>query len=227
MGKEMDLSKKLLEELKKHNKINNYIFEQDAPPPPDDLALGTPPPTPEAGALPAAPEAGAPPEAPAAEPSAPIDVESDPDVEKIGDETSGDSETEELDITELVTSQKNMEEKQNEYFQNLFSQIQNLESKLSEMDKIMDKINSIETKIEKYREKTPQEKLELRSLDSGPFNQKLTQFFDDKLQDIEKSGKNEYVITPDDVENYSQAGIKNSFNNLDSEEDDTNTYTYR
>ena len=91
----------------------------------------------------------------------------------------------------------------------------------------VDKINSIETKIEKYREKTPQEKLELRSLDSGPFNQKLTQFFDDKLQDIEKSGKNEYVITPDDVENYSQAGIKNSFNNLDSEEDDTNTYTYR
>ena len=226
MGKEMDLSKKLLEELKKHNKINNYIFEQDAPPPADDLGLGTPPASPEAGALPPA-EPSVPAGPPAAEPSTPVDVESDPDVEKIGDETSGDSETEELDITELVTSQKNMEEKQNEYFQNLFSQIQNLESKLSEMDKIMDKINSIETKIEKYREKTPQEKLELRSLDSGPFNQKLTQFFDDKLQDIEKSGKNEYVITPDDVENYSQAGIKNSFNNLDSEEDDTNTYTYR
>ena len=226
MGKEMDLSKKLLEELKKHNKINNYIFEQDAPPPADDLGLGTPPASPEAGALPPA-EPSVPAGPPAAEPSTPVDVESDPDVEKIGDETSGDSETEELDITELVTSQKNMEEKQNEYFQNLFSQIQNLESKLSEMDKIMDKINSIETKIEKYREKTPQEKLELRSLDSGPFNQKLTQFFDDKLQDIEKSGKNEYVITPDDVENYSQAGIKNSFNDLDSEEDDTNTYTYR
>jgi len=226
MGKEMDLSKKLLEELKKHNKINNYIFEQDAPPPADDLGLGTPPAAPEAGALPPA-EPSVPAGPPAAEPSTPVDVESDPDVEKIGDETSEDSETEELDITELVTSQKNMEEKQNEYFQNLFSQIQNLESKLSEMDKIMDKINSIETKIEKYREKTPQEKLELRSLDSGPFNQKLTQFFDDKLQDIEKSGKNEYVITPDDVENYSQAGIKNSFNDLDSEEDDTNTYTYR
>ena len=226
MGKEMDLSKKLLEELKKHNKINNYIFEQDAPPPADDLGLGTPPAAPESGALPPA-EPSVPAGPPADEPSTPVDVESDPDVEKIGDETSGDSETEELDITELVTSQKNMEEKQNEYFQNLFSQIQNLESKLSEMDKIMDKINSIETKIEKYREKTPQEKLELRSLDSGPFNQKLTQFFDDKLQDIEKSGKNEYVITPDDVENYSQAGIKNSFNDLDSEEDDTNTYTYR
>jgi len=225
MVKKMDLSKKLLEELKRHNKINNYIFEQDAPPPPD-LGGDVPPAEPAVEPTPAAapaPEAAA----PAPEPSAPVDVESDPDVEKIGDEKSEESDTEELDVTELVTSQKNMEEKQTEYFQNLFSQIQNLESKLSEMDKIMDKINTIETKIEKYREKTPQEKLELRSLDSGPFNQKLTQFFDDKLQDIEQSGKNEYVITPDDVENYSQAEIKNSFNNLDSEDSDTNTFTYR
>jgi len=221
MGNKMDLSKKLLEELSRHNNINKYIFEQDAPPPPGPEGdVPPPPPGPEGAATPP------PAEPPAAEKSAPVDVESDPDVEKIGDESS-DSETEELDVTELVSSQKNMEEKQNEYFQNLFSQLQTLEQRLSDMDKIMDKINSIETKIEKYREKTPQEKLELRSLDSGPFNQKLSQFFDEKLDDIEKSGKNEYVITPDDVENYSQAEIKNSFNNLDSEEDDTNTFTYR
>lgn len=221
----MDLSKKLLEELSRHNNINKYIFEQDAPPPPPPGPEGDvppPPPGPEGAAATPPPPAGPPP----AEPSAPVDVESDPDVEKIGDEKN-DSESEELDVTELVTSQKNMEEKQNEYFQNLFSQLQTLEQRLTDMDKIMDKINSIETKIEKYREKTPQEKLELRSLDSGPFNQKLSQFFDEKLDDIEKTGKNEYVITPDDVENYSQAEIKNSFNDLDSEDDDTHTFTYR
>ena len=91
----------------------------------------------------------------------------------------------------------------------------------------MDKINSIEQKIEKYREKTPQEKLELRSLDSGPFNQKLTDFFDDKMEDIEKSGKNEYVITSDDVESYSPSEIKNSFNDYSSTDDDTQSYSYR
>jgi hypothetical protein len=73
-------------------------------------------------------------------------------------------------------------------------------------------LNSIEAKIEKYREKTPQEKLELRSLDSGPFNQKLTDFFTDKSEDIEKTGKNEYVLTTDDVEDYSPSEIKNTFN---------------
>ena len=41
--------------------------------------------------------------------------------------------------------------------------------------------NDIEAKIEKYRQKTPQEKLELRSIDSGPFNQKLTDFIDKNI----------------------------------------------
>jgi hypothetical protein len=80
------------------------------------------------------------------------------------------------------------------------------------MDKVFGKLNDIEQKIEKYREKTPQEKLELRSLDSGPFNQKLTDFFTDKQEDIEKSGKNEYVLTTDEVENYSPSEIKTTFN---------------
>ena len=79
-----------------------------------------------------------------------------------------------------MTSQKNVETKQEEYFNNLFSQISNLESKLSEMDGLVQKLNDIEAKIEQYREKTPQEKLELRSLDSGPYNQKLSDFFEKK-----------------------------------------------
>ena len=43
-----------------------------------------------------------------------------------------------------------------------------------------------ETKIRDRRQKnklpdkTPEEKLELRSLDSGPFNQKLSDYFEDK-----------------------------------------------
>jgi hypothetical protein len=96
----------------------------------------------------------------------------------------------------------------------LFKHLEGLESKLSDMDSIMNKLNDLETKVEKYRIKTPEERLELRSLDSGPFNQKLSDFFDDKQEDMEKTGKNEYVLTKDDVESYSPGDIKKSFRNF-------------
>jgi hypothetical protein len=205
----MNISETILEELRRYNKINNYISEQEAtddvPPPPG----GDVPPAPE-GAPPAEPGTTPTPEAPAAEPT-PVDVAADPDVEKIGEEGE-ESSTEELEITDLVKSQQNIENKQEEYFNNLFSQLSNLEQKLSDMDNVMSKLNDLEAKIEQYRPKTPQEKLELRSLDSGPFNQKLTDFFTDKQTDIEKSGKNEYVLTTDEVEDYTPSEIKTTFN---------------
>jgi hypothetical protein len=86
------------------------------------------------------------------------------------------------------------------------------------MDGIIEKLNNIETKIEKYRTKTPEEKLELRTLDSGPFNQKLSQFFEDKEEEMEMTGKNEYVLTPDEVESYSPSDIKRSFRNFGEDE---------
>ena len=80
-------------------------------------------------------------------------------------------------------------------------------------------VKYLESKIEQYRPKTPQEKLELRSLDSGPYNQKLTDFFMDKQQDIEKTGKNEYVLTTDEVEDYAPAEIKTTFHDYGENED--------
>jgi hypothetical protein len=76
----------------------------------------------------------------------------------------------------------------------------------------MNKLNSLESKIEKYREKTPEEKLHLRSLDSYPYNQKLTDFFVDKQKDMDATGKNEYVLTDDEVESFQPNEIKKSFN---------------
>ncbi len=210
----MGISETILEELKRYNKINNYITEQEAglPPVPGEDPLAAPA-APDAGALPPAPEAGVTP--PPAD-AQPIDVANDPDVEKVGDEGES-SETEELEITDLVKSQQNIETKQEEYFNNLFNQLTDLESKLSNMENIFTKLNDIEAKIEKYREKTPQEKLELRSLDSGPFNQKLTDFFVDKQEDIEKSGKNEYILTTDEVEDFTPSEIKTTFNDFGDE----------
>lgn len=215
MDNKMKIDERILSELARYNSINKYISEQDIPgeepldAPPADAAL------PPAGAEPTAP---APPIAGAAEDTTPVDTETDPDVEKIDD--SGETETgsEELDITDLVNSQKNVETKQEEYFQNLFSHLENLESKLAEMDNIVNMLNSMEQKIEKYRPKTPQEKLELRSLDSGPYNQKLSDFFVDKEQDMQKSGKNEYILTTDDVEDYSPLDISKTFRDFDTEQ---------
>ena len=206
----MSLDKKIIEEIQRYKSINNYIMEQEA-----DLGVDLPP-APGADVAPPAPGADVAPPAPGADTTPqPIDVETDPDVEKIDDEGKSEegeeSGSEELDITELVDAQKNIQTKQDDYFENLFNQLNTLEQKLSEMDTIMNKLNSLENKIEKYREKTPQEKLELRSYDSYPFNQKLSQFFDDKQDEMEKTGKNDYVLTSDDVTDINVNDIKNSF----------------
>jgi molecular chaperone GrpE (heat shock protein) len=215
----MSLDKKILSEIKRYQSINKYISEQEAPLPPipgaedavaDEVTAAIPP----TGAGEGAPVA---PEAPAA-PAGPekIDIENDPDVEKLdaeGESVEGEEgdETEELEITDLVTSQKNIEQKQDEYFNNLFGQISKLEAKLSEMDALMNRLNTIENKIEKYRDKTPQEKLELRTYDSYPFNQKLSDFFDDKKIEMEKTGKKDYVLTSDEVEDINPTDIRTSF----------------
>jgi hypothetical protein len=203
----MKTDERILSEIKRYNSINNYIMEQDALDAPD---LGAEPtPAPDLG--------GAPADAPVATPAdttpTVIDVETDTDVEKInnkGETEKTESGTEELDITDLVDSQKKIENKQEEYFQNLFGQLENLQSKLGEMDGLVQKLNDIEAKLEKYRQKSPEEKLELRTLDSGPYNQKLTDYFSDKLPEMEKQGK-EYVLTTDDVQSFSPNEIKKTF----------------
>jgi hypothetical protein len=210
---------KILQELRRYNEINNYINEQELPPPPGEIPPppGEVPPAP-AGALPPPPvDTGVTPPAPTAPTPEPIDTKNDPDVEKL-DDKGKESKKEEIEVTDLVKGQKSVEEKQEEYFSKLFNHLDDLEGKLTAMDDILNRLNNIETKIEKYRVKTPEEKLELRSLDSGPFNQKLSKFFEDKEEELEATGKNEYVLTQDEVENYSPNEIKRSFRDFGDEE---------
>jgi hypothetical protein len=217
----MAIDQKILEEIKRYNSITKYINEQELPPPPvpdagADAAGGPgaevapPPPVPPIGG-----------DTATGDTAQNVDVTTDDEVEEVGPDgepiaNEGGEEgedVEELDITELIDSQKNMSDKQEEYFNNLFSQLENLQSKLGEMDQLVQKLNSIEAKVEKFKPKTPEEKLELRSLDSGPFKQKLSDFFDDKKIEMEKSGKNEYVLTSDEIDNYSPSDIEKSFDN--------------
>jgi hypothetical protein len=216
----MSAEKRILEEIKRYRQINKYIVEQE-------LGAETPDTGLDAAAIPdlAAPDAGLDTAAPDAGAEAtPIDTATDPDVEKVGEPETADitdttettdGGTEELDITDLVTKQDDILSKQNEMNDAIINQLNSLQDKLGEIDKIFQKVDSLETKFEKYRQKTPEEKLQLRSLDSYPYSQKLTDFFDVKQDEMEASGKNEYVLTDDEVTNYDASTIKGSFNTYD------------
>src|SRR5210317_1336702 len=156
----MSVDKKILKEIESYKRINKYILEQEEPvDPAADPAL----------------DLGGDAEAPVGdemgEPQ-PVDVDTDPDVEVVDepgmegdDEVSSDEGTEELDITDLVTTQKDMSSKQEEYMETMMDRLNDLTSKLEDMDQILQKINDLEHKVEKYRQKSPEEKLQLRSLE--------------------------------------------------------------
>ena len=208
------LEQKLQEELNRFNAINKYaktmIMEQDVPPPPPDAGL---PPTdapPLDAGLPT--DAGAPPPPDAGAPPAETDS------------------TEEIDITDLVNMTKNIKKEMDDNkegqtnvigkMDDVFTKLTDLEQKLSQMDNIMSRIESLSGEIKQMKPETPQEKLEMRSLDSYPFNQKPNDFFTEKQQQMKATGKNEYILTKGEVDDYSKDTIKTSFNPLNNPSDE-------
>lgn len=138
------------------------------------------------------------------------------------DTTDSGGSTEEIDVTDIVTMTKETGEKteelegtigkQKDSIDSLITKLDDLEGKLNSMDKVMSSINNLEDKIEEYRPQTPEEKLELRYLDSGPFNQSPKKYWEEKKGDLKKQkDKHEYVLTADDVENVNDNDIKNSW----------------
>ena len=208
------LEQKLLQEVNRFREINrnatkHYIINEQAEPaplPPADA------PAPDAAAAPEelpAPDAVAP-EAPGL-----------PDSPAMG-------ETEEVDVTDLVNMTKNikneLESSKMEHdgviqkMDTVFSKLDDLESKLGNMDAILAKIDQLGAKVEDMKPQTPQEKLEMRSLDSYPFNEKPQEFFAHKQDEMRASGKNEYVLTKNEIENYSKEHLANSFNPYQDEQ---------
>jgi len=226
------LEKKLLEEVKRFNAINKYgkkmIMEQDAPPPPpaEDLASDVPPPPP-------AGDMGAPTDVPPPPPAGDMGGEVPPPTgDEMGatpmdDPMGGD--TEEIDITDLVNMTKNIKNdlennKQDNSavinkMDDVFTKLNDLESKLAQMDQVMAKIDQLGATVEANKPKSEVEKLEMRSLDSYPFNEKPQEFFAHKQGEMRASGKNEYVLTKDDVENYPVDQIRSSFNQEDQKDE--------
>ena len=206
------LEQKLQEELNRYKAINKYgktmIMEQDAPPS-DPAAIPADP----AAVPPADPALGD--EVPPMDPAVPVPSTG-------ADAPSETDTTEEIDITDLVNMtkslKKDVEDNRNEHgdvigkMDDVFTKLGDLESKLAQMDQVMAKIDELGAKVEASKPKTGVEKLEMRSLDSYPFNEKPQEFFAHKQGEMQASGKNEYVLTKNEVDNYPVDTIKTSFN---------------
>lgn len=200
------LEKKIFEEVNRYKSINKYVMEQGAgaPPPPTGTSATNetpPPPPPPTGA-----DAGGPP--PSNDSAASLPPPAEP-------------ESEEVDITDLVNTQKEIQSKvEQEATKNqdtvhkmdaIFSKLDDLATQLSQMDQVISKIDELENKVAEIRPMTAEEKLNLRSYDSYPFNQKLSDFFKEKEPEMKMTRKNTYVLTQDDANGYSKEDINKSF----------------
>lgn len=127
---------------------------------------------------------------------------------------------EELDVTQLVASTdeaKAAAADANNKVDQLMGMVSKLEAQLGDINAIGAKIDNLGHELEK-RAPTPEEKIEMRSLDSYPYNLKLTDFWKTQegkynvMNNDESEGEpTEYTLTKDDVDSdYSESQIKSS-----------------
>jgi len=132
----------------------------------------------------------------------------------------------EIDVTEII---KNTEDN-NKNIMAAIQQMKQMQNQLQRMDNISNNISNLETQIQKVadeikeRNPTPNEKIEMRSLDSFPYNLKLSDFWGqnpNKFTGVEtkEEGKpEEYVLKQSDIDNFSDSEIKKSFNDYEEED---------
>lgn len=145
----------------------------------------------------------------------PVDMGADMGMEQPADMGGGEEDVE-IDVTELVKGSEEAKRSAEEATRNtetLISKLADLESRLAKMDSITNKIDDLEREMIK-RNPTPVEKLELRSLSSFPYNQKLTDFWGQKHDgyEVTSDDKKEYTLTTDDIDYaYSDNNVRQSF----------------
>ena len=240
----MEKKSQLSEELARHLSIVNYTnrldealqvtFQEqepevepgddDMPTPPEGGGPPTPPvggagmPTPPAGPTPPTPGGTTPP-TPGGTTPPPLPPPPPPPAEM------EDEEVEEIDVTDLVNNQEEV----GSSVEKFATQLSDIESKFSElttqldkMDMIFQKIDSMEDEIQKMAPVTPVEKMQLRSLGSFPYNQRLDNYFEDKKEeykrlrgidlDIGPTDEKEYTLTQGEANEWDDNEIGNSFN---------------
>jgi len=137
----------------------------------------------------------------------------------------------EVDVTSLVKGSEEAKDAADAASKNsemLLQKLNDLEARIANMTAISDKIEGLEKEIIK-RNPTPVEKLEMRSLSSAPFNQKLTDYWADKegAYDVMDKKPKEYILTKNDVDStYSDAGIRKTFSVEDNPYDEESIKDY-
>tara|TARA_R110000868_G_scaffold176916_2_gene414909 strand:+ start:9950 stop:10705 length:756 start_codon:yes stop_codon:yes gene_type:complete len=140
----------------------------------------------------------------------------------------------ELDVTDLVNSTEEAKltaDETNANVANLINQFNTLQGQLAKMDSLSQNIEALGGKVTdlehdiQRRNPTPEEQIEMRSLDSYPYNLKLSDYWLDNEDKLAKPDeyingqKKEYVLKKSDVDNFSPNEIKNSFTSEYEEED--------
>ena len=157
------------------------------------------------------------------------DMGADPMEDTMGDELVDDGET--IDIDGLTKAEDKLNVKQNRIGRDL-SKVDNrittlidtINNLLTKVDSNNSEIESLKAEFEK-RNPTQTEKLNLRSLDSYPFNVKPNEYWAEKAKeggyeayaDNNEPTTKEYVITNDDVDNPSD-DIANTFFKIDDDD---------
>jgi len=157
------------------------------------------------------------------------DMGADPMEDTMGEEPADDGET--IDIDGLTQAEEKLNVKQNRIGRDL-SKVDNrittlidtINNLLTKVDSNNSEIESLKAEFEK-RNPTQTEKLNLRSLDSYPFNVKPNEYWAEKAKeggyeayaDNDEPTTKEYVITNDDVDNPSD-DIANTFFKIDDDD---------
>ena len=157
------------------------------------------------------------------------DIGADPMGDPMGEEPADDGET--IDIDGLTQAEDKLNVKQNRIGRDL-SKVDNrittlidtINNLLTKVDSNNSEIESLKAEFEK-RNPTQTEKLNLRSLDSYPFNVKPNEYWAEKAKeggyeayaDNDEPTTKEYVITNDDVDNPSD-DIANTFFKIDDDD---------
>jgi sugar-specific transcriptional regulator TrmB len=137
----------------------------------------------------------------------------------------------EVDVTDLVNTSNELKTSSietNQKMADLIDKFNSLSDQITKMSKlgqnieVLDKkIKDVETEIVR-RNPTPTEKIEMRSLDSFPYNIKLSDFWSDNADKLsvepEQEKPKEYVLTKADVDDYSDSDIRKSFSEFEEED---------
>lgn len=162
-----------------------------------------------------------------------FDMDSE-EIPPMEDEVDMGSDDEVIDVDDLTNAQEELNDKMISSTQELGQVDSKISSLLQAIDKMENmisnnnnQIQSLKSEFEK-RNPTQTEKLNLRALDSYPYNVKVKDYWDEKSAnsnydaygDNSESPTKEYKITNNDVDNFNDRQMNDSFNVNDDMEQD-------